>query len=127
MAIRKVLIVEDDPDIQKLIRMSLTFQGVEEIVLASDGEECLSVVLRVRPDLILLDVTMPRLDGYETCRRLKADSQTRCIPVIFLTAKAQRGEKEIGLRAGALGYLTKPFDPLTLRAQILGILEKSEV
>jgi CheY-like chemotaxis protein len=81
----------------------------------------------VRPDLILLDVTMPRLDGYETCRRLKADSQTRCIPVIFLTAKAQRGEKEIGLRAGALGYLTKPFDPLTLRAQILGILEKSEV
>ena len=127
MAIGKVLIVEDDPDIQKLIWMSLKFWGVEEIALARDGEECLSVVLRVRPDLILLDVTMPRLDGYETCRRLKADSQTRSIPVIFLTARAQRAEEEIGLQVGGLGYLTKPFDPLTLCAQILGILKKSEV
>jgi putative two-component system response regulator len=74
-----------------------------------------------------MDVTMPRLDGYETCRRLKADPQTRSIPVIFLTAKAQKSEEEIGTQAGALGYLTKPFDPMTLRERILGILERAEV
>jgi CheY-like chemotaxis protein len=127
MAIRKILVVEDDPDIQKLIRMSLKFQGVAEVAVAGDGEECLAVVQGVKPDLILMDVTMPRLDGYETCRRLKADPQTRSIPVIFLTAKAQKGEEEIGTRAGALGYLTKPFDPMTLRERILGILERAEV
>lgn len=127
MSIHKVLVVEDDPDIQKLIRMSLKVRGVHDVVLANDGEECLAVVQDVRPDLILMDVTMPRLDGHETCRRLKADPQTRFIPVIFLSAKTQKGEEEIGSEAGALGYLTKPFDPMTLLAQISGILDKAEV
>src|SRR5665213_639230 len=127
MSIHKVLVVEDDPDIQKLIRMSLKVRGVHDVVLASDGEECLAVVQNVRPDLILMDVTMPRLDGHETCRSLKADPQTRFIPVIFLSAKTQKGEEEIGSEAGALGYLTKPFDPMTLLTQISGILDKAEV
>jgi CheY-like chemotaxis protein len=127
MEIRKILVVEDDPDIQKLIRMSLKFQGVAEVFVASDGQECLEVVQGVRPDLILMDVTMPRLDGYETCRRLKADPRTRSIPVIFLTAKTQKAEEEIGTQAGALGYLTKPFDPMALHGKILGILERAEV
>ena len=69
-----------------------------------------------RPDVILLDAMMPRMDGYETCRRLKADPATRHIPVIFLTAKAQETEIRKGLALGAVGYLVKPFDPIQLTA-----------
>ena len=124
MTVRKVLVVEDQLDIQKLIQMSLRLRGVGEVVVAGDGEECLAVVDQVKPDLILLDVSMPNLDGYETCRRLKSDPTTRSIPVIFLTAKTQNDDRETGLSAGALGYLNKPFDPMTLHAQIVEILEK---
>jgi CheY-like chemotaxis protein len=113
MPISKVLMAEDDLDIQKVIRMSLKFSGVDEVVAVSD--------------LVLLDVTMPRLDGYETCRRLKANPDTRSIPVIFLTAKAQKSEEEIGFAAGAAGYLTKPFDPMSLLEQILAILEREKL
>jgi two-component system, OmpR family, response regulator len=123
-ALHKVLVVEDDRDVQKVIRMSLKYGGVDEVVLAGDGEECLAIVNRERPDLILLDVSMPKLDGYQTCTRLKADPETQSIPVIFLTAKVQKHEEETGMKSGALGYLSKPFDPLTLYEQILAILSK---
>lgn len=122
MSLAKVLLVEDDTDIQKVIRMSLRVRGVSEIVTAENGEECLAVAAQVMPDVILLDVMMPRLDGYETCRRLKADPATRNIPVIFLTAKAQHFEVREGLECGGIGYLTKPFDPMTLHQQILAML-----
>ena len=125
MEIRKVLLAEDEEDIQKVARMSLQFQGHWEVVVASNGEECLSKVGAERPDLILLDAMMPRMDGYETCRRLKADPATRDIPIIFLTAKAQESEIRKGLELGAVGYLVKPFDPMRLAAQILQILESS--
>ena len=105
-----------------LIRMSLKVKGVEEVFLTGDGQECLAIVNRVRPDLILLDVTMPNLDGYQTCFLLKANPETRSIPVIFLTAKVQKHEAETGMRSGALGYLSKPFDPLTLHDQVVAIL-----
>jgi two-component system OmpR family response regulator len=127
MAISRILVVEDDVDIRKVIRMSLKFSGVKEVVTASDGEECLAAVNRERPDLVLLDVTLPKLDGYETCRRLKAKAETRSIPVIFLTAKAQKSEEDLGMEAGAVGYLTKPFDPMKLLEQILGILEREKL
>jgi CheY-like chemotaxis protein len=123
-AVHTVLVAEDDPDIQRVIKMSLKFGGVSEVVLAGDGEECLAIVNHVNPDLILLDVSMPNLDGYQTCQRLKANPETQSIPVIFLTAKVQSHEAETGLKVGALGYLSKPFDPLTLHKQILEILEK---
>ena len=123
MPIGRVLIAEDDPDIQKVIRMSLKMRGVNEIVLAENGEECLARVREAKPDVILLDVMMPKLDGYETCRRLKEDPETRAIPVIFLTAKAQHFEVKKGLEAGALGYLIKPFDPMTLHDQIAELLK----
>ena len=124
MIVRKVLVVEDELDIQKVIRMSLKSRGVDEVVVAGDGEECLAVVNHVRPDLILLDASMPKLDGYQTCRMLKANPETRSIPVIFLTARVQTHEKELGADAGALGYVSKPFDPMTLYDQILTILVK---
>jgi CheY-like chemotaxis protein len=94
-------------------------------VVAGNGQECLEKVSTERPDLILLDAMMPRMDGYETCRRLKADPATRDIPVIFLTAKAQEGEIRKGLELGAVGYLVKPFDPMRLAAQIKQILENA--
>jgi CheY-like chemotaxis protein len=118
----KVLVVEDDPDIRKVIRMSLRFQGVTEIVLAESGEECIAIAADVNPDVILMDVMMPSMDGYAACRRLKAASSTSHIPVIFLTAKAQQFERQLGLQAGAAGYLIKPFDPMTLYDEIRRVL-----
>jgi CheY-like chemotaxis protein len=119
----KVMVVEDDPDIQKVIRMALRYQGITDVVTAGSGEECLTRVGDEKPDVILMDVMMPRMDGYETCRQLKAGSTTSHIPVIFLTAKAQQYEKQRGFQAGAVGYLLKPFDPMTLWDQIRGILD----
>ncbi len=122
MTLDTVLLVEDEPDIQFVARLTLKKGGVRQVVLASDGEECLARVGEVKPDLILLDVMMPKIDGYETCRRLKQNPETRHIPVIFLTAKAQQYEKNLGLELGALGYLVKPFDPATLHAEIVSLL-----
>ena len=122
--VQKVLVAEDDPDIQKVIRMSLKYGGVNDVVLTGDGRECLAAVKRVKPDLILLDVSMPNLDGFQTCVLLKANPETKSIPVIFLSAKVQMHDSEMGMKSGALGYLSKPFDPLKLHEQILAILAK---
>lgn len=126
MALSRVMIVEDEEDIRKVIRMSLQFRGVREVVIAESGEDCLARVNDVQPDLILLDVQMPKLNGLETCRRLKQDPHTRAIPVIFLSAMAQAGDRKRGMEAGAAGYLTKPFDPVTLYSQIVELLQKGE-
>ncbi len=126
MALSKILLVEDDADIQKVVRMSLKLRGVKDILVAQDGEECLAVVAGLKPDVILLDVMMPKMDGYETCRKLKADPGTRDIPVIFLTAKAQQFEIKRGLETGACGYLLKPFDPMSLYDQIVAMLNQKD-
>jgi len=124
MNLTKILLAEDDPDIQKVAKMSLKFSGVANVVVVDNGEECLEAARSEKPDVILLDVMMPKLDGYETCKRLKQDAETRDIPVIFLTAKAQQFEKKRGLTLGAIGYLTKPFNPMTLNQEIISLLEK---
>ncbi len=124
MTLSKVLVAEDDLDIQKVVRMSLKVRGVQDIVVASNGEECLALARDLKPDVILLDVMMPKLDGYETCRRLKQDPQTSSIPVIFLTAKAQQFEMRQGLEVGGLGYLIKPFDPMSLHDEIVALLDR---
>lgn len=125
MKINRLLLAEDDTDIQKVIRMSLRVRGVADVLVTENGEECLAVASKSKPDVILLDVMMPKLDGYETCRRLKANPETSSIPVIFLTAKAQHYEVKQGIDAGGLGYLIKPFDPMTLHDQILSMLTSS--
>ena len=122
MVIRKVLLVEDDMDIQKVAQISLQFRGGWEVDLATNGEECLAKAAQNRPDLILLDCMMPQMDGYEACRRLKQDPSLRDIPVIFLTAKSQEREVKKGLSLGAVGYLIKPFNPMTLAEEIQQIL-----
>ena len=126
MDIRKVLLVEDDEDIQKVARISLQFRGGWEVSLAANGEEGLAKAASERPDLILLDCMMPKMDGYETCRRLKQDPSLCHIPVIFLTAKAQEVEVKKGLSLGAIGYLIKPFNPLSLVSEIQQILNIQE-
>ena len=126
MEIRKILLAEDEEDIRKVAQISLQFRGGWEVLLATNGEECLVKAASDRPDLILLDCMMPKLDGYETCRRLKLDPSLRDIPVIFLTAKAQESEVKKGLSLGAVGYLIKPFNPMSLAAEIKQILETQE-
>jgi len=126
MEIHKVLLAEDEEDIQKVAQISLQFRAGWEVVLATNGEECLAKAASDRPDLILLDCMMPKLDGYETCRRLKQDPSLRDIPVIFLTAKAQETEVKKGLSLGAVGYLIKPFNPMSLAAEIKQILEEHD-
>ena len=121
MKLTRVLVVEDDADIQKVVRMSLKLRGVGEIVVVESGTECIERLARFTPDVILLDVMMPHVDGYETCRRIKQDPATREIPVVFLTARVQKADRERGMKLGALGYLTKPFDPMTLHDQILAL------
>jgi CheY-like chemotaxis protein len=126
MTFSKVMVVEDDPDIRKVILMAFRFQGITDVVTAGSGEECLELVEGVMPDVILMDVMMPRMDGYETCRRLKANPKTKPVPVVFLTAKAQQYERQQGMQAGASGYLIKPFDPMTLCDQIRAILVEAQ-
>lgn len=123
MILKRVLLAEDDRDIQVVASMALKMGGVEEVFVANDGQECLSLVQKSRPDLILLDVMMPRLDGYATCELLKRDPKANQIPVIFLTAKAQNADIQKGLAVGGIGYLTKPFDPTTLCQRIMSIME----
>jgi CheY-like chemotaxis protein len=119
----RVLVVEDDPDIQKVVRMSLKMRGVGEIVMVDNGTDCITKLATFLPDVILLDVMMPHVDGFETCRRLKENPATSGIPVVFLTARAQKADREAGLQLGAAGYVIKPFDPMTLHDQIVALLE----
>jgi CheY-like chemotaxis protein len=121
----KILIAEDERDIRDLIVFTLTY-GKHDVVAVSNGEEVLENTRREQPDLILLDVRMPRMTGYEACRRLKADPTLRHIPVIFLSAKGQEAEVQTGLEAGAAEYILKPFSPDQLNKRVSEILAKKE-
>lgn len=124
MALR-ILLIEDDPDIQKMVQLSLKYQGGHQVTVASGGAEGLQKASTEPPDLILLDVMMPEMDGYETCRCLKAQAGTRHIPVVFLSARAQQAEIQKGRELGAVGYLVKPFDPMTLSSQLDAIMRSA--
>lgn len=121
----KILIAEDERDIRDLIIFTLRFSGYE-VVAASNGEEAIQLAQQEMPDLILLDVRMPRKTGYEACAAIKADEKTKNIPVIFLSAKGQESEIQAGLQAGAVEYLLKPFVPDQLTARIQAVLAAHE-
>ncbi len=106
---KKILIVDDEPVNVKVIQRKLEKEGYE-VFMASNGAECLELVKENRPDIVLLDIMMPEMDGIETCRRLKEDPKTESIPVIFVTAKMDRSDKVSGLDIGAIDYITKPID-----------------
>ncbi len=117
----RILAVDDEPHILKLVSFSLSSKGFD-VIEASDGLTAVEIAEREQPDLILLDVMMPVLDGYEACRRLKANPATQAIPVVMLSAKSQKAEQAIGLEAGALDYICKPFTPKDLVEQVRGFL-----
>jgi len=121
----RILLIEDDPDIQKMVKLSLLYQGGHQVSVASGGAEGLQKAAAENPDLILLDVMMPEMDGYETIKALKSQPGTRHIPVVFLSARAQQAEIQKGRELGAVGYLVKPFDPMSLAAQLEAILSSS--
>jgi CheY-like chemotaxis protein len=119
----KILIAEDERDIRDLVAFTLRFAG-HEVFAASNGEEAVELAPKVNPDLILMDVRMPRMTGYEACKILKADPTLKDIPVVFLSAKGQENEIQQGLSSGAEDYLLKPFAPDQLTSRVKAILAK---
>jgi CheY-like chemotaxis protein len=119
----KVLIIDDEEDTRSIASMSLSILGGLEVVEAESGDEGISKAVQERPDVILLDMMMPVMDGSQTLMALQNNVGTRNIPVIFLTAKAMTSEIEKLKRMGAIGVLTKPFDPTMLANQVRKILE----
>ena len=122
---KKILAVDDEKNIIRLIEVNLMREGYQ-VVTAGDGKEALEKVAVEQPDLVVLDVMMPYLDGFEVLHELKKDPDTRDIPVIMLTAKAQDADVFNGYRSGADCYLTKPFNPKELNAFVKRIFDSFE-
>ncbi len=121
---KRVLLIDDDPDIRTVAALGLSAVGGFEVLLASGGEEGIAMAARERPELIILDVMMPGVDGPTTLARLKALTITADIPVIFMTARVQKHELAAYLAIGAIGVIDKPFDPMTLAAQVSAIADR---
>jgi len=119
----RILLIEDDPAISNVVELNLRLDNYD-VFLAADGEEGLKMVEETNPDLIILDVMMPKLDGWQVLMKLKSDEKTRDIPVIMLTAIDDEQSKVIGLRGGADDYVPKPFSPLELAARVKVILDR---
>jgi DNA-binding response OmpR family regulator len=119
----RILIAEDEPDIRELVAFTLRFAG-HEVTAAANGEEALHQASQIIPDIIIMDVRMPKMTGYDACRAMKADILLQDIPVVFLSAKGQDSEIQTGLDAGAEEYLLKPFAPDQLVERVKSILAK---
>ena len=118
-----VLVAEDERDIRELIVISLELEGFN-VVEVPNGEEAVKKAKEIKPDLILMDVRMPKMTGYEACKALKSEDTTKDIPVVFLSAKGQEAEVNTGLDLGAEEYLLKPFAPDELSGRVTKILGK---
>jgi two-component system alkaline phosphatase synthesis response regulator PhoP len=121
MAKGRILVVDDEIYIVHILDFSLGMEGYE-VITALDGEQALEKARAEKPDLIVLDIMMPKLDGYETCKMLKAEAGTKEIPVILLSAKGRNVDQKIGFEVGADDYITKPFSPRKLVERINAIL-----
>jgi DNA-binding response OmpR family regulator len=119
------LVVDDDPDIARVVEVNLRSAGYD-VAVAADGEEALTRASSLRPDLVLLDVMMPRIDGFEVAQRLRKNPQTANTSIIMLTAKALSADKVTGLQSGADDYIIKPFDPIELLARVKGTLRRAK-
>jgi diguanylate cyclase (GGDEF)-like protein len=120
-----ILVVDDDPDIARFVEVNLRSVGYD-VVVAGDGEEALRKAEEMRPDLVLLDVMMPRIDGFEVAQRLRRNPRTASTNIIMLTAKALSSDKVLGLTAGADDYIIKPFDPIELLARVKTTLRRAK-
>lgn len=123
---KKILIIEDDEDIQTVIQYNLRQAGFSNISSAEDGLTGLNLVIKLKPDIVLLDLMMPGLDGVSLCRRVKADNALAAIPIIILTAKSSESDIVAGLEAGADDYVVKPFSIKVLIARIKSALRRAE-
>jgi CheY-like chemotaxis protein len=119
----KILIAEDEADIRELVSFMLRFAG-HEVLAATNGEEAVLTAFREIPDLVLLDVRMPRMTGYDACRMIRANPDLRNVPVVFLSAKGQESEVRSGMAAGGEEYLLKPFSPMDLANKVKVILAR---
>jgi len=117
----KILISEDEADIRDLIMFTLQMEGYE-VIVTNNGVEAVERTVTEQPDMVLLDVRMPRMTGYEACEKIKADPRTAHIPIVFLSAKGQETEVRAGMGAGAMAYILKPFAPDILLHRIKNLL-----
>ena len=124
MAKEKILVVEDEEAIQELIRYNLNKEGFDRVRLCDSGEAALAQAAEFKPDLILLDLMLPGIDGLSVCRRLRRDARTAAVPIIMLTAKSEESDIVTGLEVGADDYLAKPFSPKVLIARIKSVLRR---
>lgn len=120
-----ILVVDDEEDLLELVRFNLSRDGYA-VTCVTSGEEALKAVRRLPPDLVVLDLMLPGLDGLEVCRRLKADPRTREVPIVMLTAKGEERDVVAGLERGADDYITKPFSPRVLSARVKALLRRRE-
>ena len=119
----KILVAEDEKNIAKVVAYNLEREGYQ-VVTARDGEEALEKVHKESPDLVILDLMLPKMDGLDLCRQLKADPKTSRIPIIMLTAKTQEADRVVGLELGADDYVAKPFSVRELAARVKAVLRR---
>ncbi len=120
---KKILVVDDELEFLEMLSMRLEANDYQ-VVTSLDGQEALDKARKEKPDLIILDLMLPKIDGYKVCRMLKFDEEYKNIPVILFTARTQESDIQLGREAGADAYLTKPFEPDILLAKIAGLLKK---
>jgi DNA-binding response OmpR family regulator len=120
---KKILLVDDEPDLVEMVKMRLEVAGYEAIT-AYDGQEGLDKARKEKPDLIILDLMLPKMDGYKVCTMLKRDQRYMKIPIILFTARAQESDQKLGKEVGADAYITKPFEPQTLLSKIKELLKE---
>jgi DNA-binding response OmpR family regulator len=121
----RVLLVEDEPDVAELIRYNLAKEGYD-VALVANGADALKRARETKPEVILLDIMVPQLNGWEVCRRLKQDPETRAISVIMVTGRVEEGDKVLGFEMGADDYVTKPFSPRELIARIRAVVRRGK-
>ena len=119
---KKILLVDDEPELLEMVKIRLEANNYE-VITASDGQEGLDKAKREKPDIIILDIMLPRMDGYKVCGLLKADTRHNKIPIIMFTARAQESDEKLGKELGADAYITKPFEPQVLLEKIRKLLE----
>lgn len=123
MADKRILVVDDETQLVEMLKMRLEASGYQ-VLSAYDGQEALDMARKEKPDLIILDLMLPKIDGYKVCRMLKFDEKYKNIPIILFSARAQEADIKLGKEVGADAYITKPFDPPSLLGKIKELLKE---
>ncbi|MFC1708662.1 response regulator transcription factor [Candidatus Omnitrophota bacterium] len=123
MSGKKILLVDDEGQLVEMVKMRLEANGYR-VVTAGDGQEGLDKARQENPDLIILDLMLPKMDGYKVCRMLKFDEKYKSIPIVLFSARAQEEDKQLGIQVGADAYIAKPFEPEALMEKIEELIKK---